>query len=279
MTSEGRRGNRGIVGDDGGLMELGKYIDDRALTYDERTGTFKVGEAPVSANQVRGYSAAGQIAWAGPGMASWFDANFPARPEATLGAATAKKPAGLVIAIIAGVLVFACAVCGIVAALTPLKKAINTAGTSNVTSAATPNPTPQPTPIPAPVTPAPEKTVYKAISTSDFAELAQNPDAYSGQHCIVYGEVTQFDSATGDFTLRANTGATKKKIESGAADYRVNSILSGTKEGFAKLADGDVFSANVTILGSFSYDNQGGEKRTVPSFLVDSIQAYGSTAN
>ncbi|MEI7814714.1 MAG: FxLYD domain-containing protein [Coriobacteriia bacterium] len=58
-------------------MELGKYFDGRPLTYDESTGTFRVGEAAVSAEQVRGYAAAAQITWANPDMAFWFGRSFP----------------------------------------------------------------------------------------------------------------------------------------------------------------------------------------------------------
>jgi len=58
-------------------MELGTYTDGRPLKYDESDGAFSVGEAPVSSEQVRGYAAAGQIAWANPEFAVWFGRTFP----------------------------------------------------------------------------------------------------------------------------------------------------------------------------------------------------------
>jgi hypothetical protein len=61
-------------------MELGTYVDGRPLTYDQEAGTFAVADAPVNADQVRGYCAAGQIAWVSSGYHDWFNNNFPAAP-------------------------------------------------------------------------------------------------------------------------------------------------------------------------------------------------------
>jgi hypothetical protein len=36
----------------------------------------------------------------------------------------------------------------------------------------------------------------------------QQPDAYAGKKYIIYGQVTQLDSATGDDTFRADTAHT-----------------------------------------------------------------------
>jgi len=40
-------------------MELGTHIDGHPFTYDQEVGMFAVGDAPVNADQVRVYSAAG----------------------------------------------------------------------------------------------------------------------------------------------------------------------------------------------------------------------------
>ena len=65
-------------------MELGYYMDGRRLTYRQETGTFDIGQAPVTADYVRGYDAAGQIRWDRPEYRGWFYANFPA-PQPHMG--------------------------------------------------------------------------------------------------------------------------------------------------------------------------------------------------
>lgn len=89
-------------------MELGTYMDGRTLTYDEGTGTFAIGAAPVSAEDVRRYSAAGQIRWATPDIEAWFHRSFP----------PAKKKNGAVIAIIVIAAIFMLVfICGILVAI------------------------------------------------------------------------------------------------------------------------------------------------------------------
>jgi len=75
-------------------VELGKYFDGRPLTYDESTGTFKVGDTPASADQVRDYAAVGQVVWASPEFATWFASTFPA-PVVPAPAAAIPKPTGV----------------------------------------------------------------------------------------------------------------------------------------------------------------------------------------
>ena len=166
-------------------MELGKYADGRSLTYG--SGAFAVGEAPVTTEQVRSYAAAGQITWAGPEMATWFDTAFPVKPEAVAPVAVTpeaapqastakKKPSKAVIGIIAGVLVFGCAVCGVAAALTPNKQmtAVTTSGIEPQTSeppvqppetaAPAPEPVPAPEPAPAPAVVAPAAPKWTQVA-------------------------------------------------------------------------------------------------------------------
>jgi hypothetical protein len=58
-------------------VELGRYVDGRVLDYDSTTGSFAIGEAPVTAGQVEGYSLAGQVTWASDATRAWFEAAFP----------------------------------------------------------------------------------------------------------------------------------------------------------------------------------------------------------
>jgi len=107
--------------------------------------------------------------------------------------------------------------------------------------------------------------------------LVKSPDDYLGETYFIYGEVTQFDSATGEDALRANTGAKRKAVEYGMTDYDVNTMMTGSKDQLADVVQGDVFSAKVTSLGSFSYDTQIGGNTTVPLFEIDQIEVYDST--
>ena len=94
-------------------MQLGTYVDGRPLNYDETTGAFVVGEAPVTADQVRAYDAAGQLTWTRPDIAEWFHRSFPVAPAS---ASKPRNPALIVIIVVAvlGVLLFCC---GILAAI------------------------------------------------------------------------------------------------------------------------------------------------------------------
>lgn len=129
----------------------------------------------------------------------------------------------------------------------------------------------------ASATQQPSKKSYKELSSRNFKLLAKDPDAYIGDTYVIYGEITQFDAATGTDTFRADTGPKKLRISYGYVDYDQNSMLNGEEGTLKKLVEGDCFKAKVTVLGSYSYDTQNGGNTTVPLFQVDSISVYGST--
>jgi hypothetical protein len=142
--------------------------------------------------------------------------------------------------------------------------------------AAAPEPAPAaPAPEPAPAAPAP-KPSYKSLSARSFKLLAKNPDNYMGKTYVIYGEITQFDAATGADTFRADTGPKKLKPSYGFVNFSQNSILTGDESRLSRFVEGDLFMAKVTVLGSYSYDTQIGGNTTVPSFEIDSITRYGS---
>ena len=176
-------------------MELGKYTDGRALTYSY--GAFAVGEAPVTTEQVRSYAEAGQITWAGPEMATWFDTAFPVTPEATPPAAVTpvtavqastakKKPSKAVIGIIAGLLVFGVAVCGVVAVLTPNMRmtAVTTSSVEPQTSEPPPVPpetaAPAPEPAPAPAVVAPAAPKWTQVAKMSGSASKRGPSFHLG---------------------------------------------------------------------------------------------------
>ncbi|MFE9691916.1 hypothetical protein [Micromonospora sp. NPDC005806] len=131
------------------------------------------------------------------------------------------------------------------------------------TAAASPTPTKTAPP------PKPKPPSYKTLSARQWKLIAKNPDAYIGKHYVVYGRVTQFDAATGTDTFRADVAHRRMSYE---FDYETNTMLSGSESELENLVEDDIFRANVTVLGSFSYDTQIGGQTTVPLLNVDSIK-------
>jgi hypothetical protein len=122
----------------------------------------------------------------------------------------------------------------------------------------------------------PKPITYKSVSDRAWLLIAKNPEAHEGEHIIVYGHVTQFDSATGDDHLRGDVGASKRIPEYGFVNYPTNTLLTGSSARLEEVVEGDLFTAKVTVLGSFSYDTQIGGSTTVPLLQIDSITVTGS---
>jgi hypothetical protein len=131
----------------------------------------------------------------------------------------------------------------------------------------TPEPTPESTPDP---TPKPE---YKKLSARNWAKVVKNPDAYLGKTYQVWACITQFDSATGPDTFRAQASNKKQEYWYSDAD---NALFSGDADRLSDFVQDDVVQMNVTSLGSFSYDTQIGGNTTVPLFSIDKISHKGS---
>ncbi|GAA4541766.1 DUF732 domain-containing protein [Pseudonocardia xishanensis] len=119
----------------------------------------------------------------------------------------------------------------------------------------------------------------KAITAREWLLIAKDPDAHQGERVIVYGEVRQFDSATGPSGFRANVDGVVHPVKYGYANYETNTVLgAGTGVSLAEVVQDDLFKAEVTVVGSYSYDTQIGGKTTVPMLLITNIEVTGSTA-
>ncbi|MGB2571886.1 hypothetical protein ACPFP2_26060 [Micromonospora citrea] len=153
----------------------------------------------------------------------------------------------------------------------PSSAAPTTASPNATTPNATPSTAQPTTAVPTTTLPAPKPKPpsYKALTERQWKLVAKNPDAYLGKTYVVYGRVTQFDAATGTDTFRANV-AHRRMAEK--YDYETNTLLNGDETQLENLVDDDIFRANVTVLGSFSYDTQIGGETTVPLLKVDSIK-------
>lgn len=136
-------------------------------------------------------------------------------------------------------------------------------GTTSSSSSATPSSPPPPA---------------HAISAHDWQLIVKDPDAHKGESIIVYGEVTQFDAATGTTGFRANVDGVEHQLTDGFADYSTNTILDGDPATLQNVVEKDLFTANVTVVGANTYSTQIGGQTTAPELQVQSIKVLGQAS-
>lgn len=90
---------------------------------------------------------------------------------------------------------------------------------------------------------------------------------------IVFGRVTQFDSATGPCTFRADLS----HAQAGKYDYEHNSMFTAGDGLFScdvldDIVAEDIVQITATVTGSLSYDTSIGGSTTVPEFQVVKIK-------
>jgi len=122
----------------------------------------------------------------------------------------------------------------------------------------------------APAAPPPSAPAepHRKLSARDWQVIAKNPDAHIRERVIVHGRVTQFDAATGTAAFRASVDGVRQKR---AYDYDTNTVLGGDAAGLQDIVVGDEFTAEVTVMGSLTYQTQIGGSTTVPVLLVQTI--------
>ncbi|HEX5907538.1 MAG TPA: hypothetical protein VFY56_11015 [Propionibacteriaceae bacterium] len=134
-------------------------------------------------------------------------------------------------------------------------------------------PEPEPTKKPEPKkteTPEPKAEPAQRVTKREWAKIVKNPDRYAGERYIIYGQVTQFDSATGDEGFRADTAHTNT-LSYGIFDGK-NTVLSRSANPLDDLVEEDVFRASVEVIGSYDYDTQIGGETSAPHLKVLSIK-------
>jgi hypothetical protein len=143
------------------------------------------------------------------------------------------------------------------------------------TATATEGPSNSPLPSPAETAPSEPKETSKTaeavkVTERQWAKVVKNPDAYIGQRYIIYGQVTQLDSATGTDTFRAETAHT---VTTEYAFYDgADTMLTGDEDDLSDLVEGDVFRATVTVIGSFDDDTNMAGNKTVPYLTVNKLK-------
>ena len=128
--------------------------------------------------------------------------------------------------------------------------------------------------IAAPVAEAPPQPARK-ISEREWQLIAKDPGSHTGERVIVYGQVTQFDASTGTEGFRANVDGVEHKPKYGLADYDTNTILGGDEELLRQVVQDDLFKADVTILGAYTYETKLGGQLTVPRLQITKVDVIG----
>lgn len=165
-----------------------------------------------------------------------------------------------------------------------------TAGVVNLASGARPRPlpsappavseTPSATPTPEqtedetepeeteapPASTTPDLNLFYPTDDRSWALVAKDPDSYAGTNVILYGNIMQFDSATGRCAMLVSTAATQQEY---SFDYSQNVMaVSGDWDTVCPVFDPLVENDNVkiwaTVKQSYSYDTQIGGNTTVP---------------
>jgi hypothetical protein len=164
-----------------------------------------------------------------------------------------------------------------IALTAPGDGAITAEPAAEVTATATATEDASESPLPGPaktVQSEPKETskTVEAVKATErqWAKVVKNPDAYIGQRYIIYGQVTQLDSATGTDTFRAETAHT---VTTEYGFYEgADTVLTGDEEDLSDLVEGDVFRASVTVIGSFDDDTNMAGNKTVPYLTVNSLK-------
>ncbi|TRW44522.1 hypothetical protein [Georgenia yuyongxinii] len=113
---------------------------------------------------------------------------------------------------------------------------------------------------------------FAAVDSATWAQIAKDPDAAAGQKVVIFAEVTQFDTATGAESLRANVGAVQPAAE---FELETNSIVGAQDDLFAAVAQGDVLKIYAEVDGSLEYETQIGGSTVVPALTAVAVEAVG----
>lgn len=115
-----------------------------------------------------------------------------------------------------------------------------------------------------------DRSTYESVSPREFALMAKDPDSWIDRKIVVYGVVTQFDSATGTTAFRANTGPSPM---ADPYDFDQNTFVTAHDSRMvSNVVEKDVVTMFVEVQGSYTYDTQIGGSTTVPSLLVNIIE-------
>ncbi|MGV0788368.1 hypothetical protein ABQF33_15780 [Mycolicibacterium sp. XJ2] len=129
---------------------------------------------------------------------------------------------------------------------------------------------------PAQVTTRLDRSTYATLNQRDFALMAKDPDAWAGRKIVVYGVITQFDSATGATAFRAETGPAPM---TDVYDYDQNTVITAyDADMVADYVQKDRVTMYVEVQGAMTYETQIGGSTTVPSLMANIIESTSRPA-
>ncbi|MFH5227860.1 DUF2510 domain-containing protein [Antrihabitans spumae] len=117
---------------------------------------------------------------------------------------------------------------------------------------------------------------YSSIEFRDYALLVKDPDAHAGQKVVVYGRVTQFDSATGPQNMLVRTA---NAPQDSVFDYDINTMVEASSQTLKPVVEDDLVTIYAEVVGSYTYDTQRGGNTTVPKLRANIVEVTGSAAN
>ncbi len=107
------------------------------------------------------------------------------------------------------------------------------------------------------------------VSKRELALVVKDPSSNKGKVFKVWGEISQFDSATG-------TGAFRAQISFQHESYWYSDgesvILTGDSSLLRDFIEDDVFLATVEVASPITYDNVMGGGITAPVFIIHKIE-------
>lgn len=122
-----------------------------------------------------------------------------------------------------------------------------------------------------------DRSTYDSLTAREFALMAKDPDAWTGRKVVVYGVITQFDSATGAASFRADTGPAPVMD---VYDFDQNTLVTAhDADMVANFVEKDRVTMYVEVQGSMTYETQIGGSVTAPSLLANIIESTSRPAS
>jgi hypothetical protein len=187
---------------------------------------------------------------------------------------TRRKNQNVVLWIVGAVVCLLLLCCGIGVGGVLLYTLRSNQDAESATSPPTPTTTPQ-APTATPTTTPPSSAAppalpdtFETVTERQWKRMAERPDDHTGRTLIVYGQITQFDDATGKDMFLASVGARRATDDGG---YDTNTMLYGDPKVLGDIAADDEFQAKVTVLKAYTYQSLVGPTR-VPLLLVHSLR-------
>lgn len=114
---------------------------------------------------------------------------------------------------------------------------------------------------------------FQEIDERAWALVAKDPASHVGEKYVVFGAVTQFDSATGPSSFRANTGAIQQDRW---YDYEVNTIVNAdSAAAVAEVVEDDLLKMYVKVEGAMTYSTTIGGSTTAPKVALKNYEIIG----